>query len=72
MKKTFKMENLDCANCASKMENAIKKLEGVNNAAVNFMSQKLMIEAADGDFNQILSDVIKICAKIEPDCRILH
>ncbi|MBQ9590399.1 MAG: cation transporter [Butyrivibrio sp.] len=69
MKKTFKCE-VDCANCAAKMEDAIKKIEGVVNARVNFMTQKLILEAEDDMFDEILDKAIKACKKVEPDCEI--
>ena len=71
MKKVFKLEDLDCANCAAKMERAIAKIEGVISASVNFMSQKLTIEADDTKFDNIMKDVVKTCKKVEPDCRII-
>lgn len=72
MKKKFKLEDLDCANCAAKMEEAIKKLDGVTNASVSFMQQKMTIEAEDDkDFASIMDQVVKVCAKVEPDCKIL-
>lgn len=71
MKKKFKLEDLDCANCAAKMEEAIKKIEGVSDANVSFMAQKMTIEAADDRFDAIMKEVVKICAKVEPDCKIL-
>ncbi len=73
MKKRFKLENLDCANCAAKMEEGIKKLEGVTDASVSFMQQKMSIEMADdSDVDEIMDRVVKVCAKIEPDCTILR
>ncbi|MGN0144493.1 MAG: cation transporter [Clostridium sp.] len=71
MKKKFKLQDLDCANCAAKMENAIKKIEGVNDASVSFMTQKMMIDAEDEKFDEIMKKVVSICAKVEPDCTIL-
>ena len=71
MKKKFKLEDLDCANCAAKMEEAIKKIAGVNDANVSFMAQKMMIEADDDRFDEIMKEVVAVCAKVEPDCRIL-
>ena len=71
MKKTFKLIDLDCANCAAKMETAIKKLDGVTDATVSFMTQKLTIEAEDSRFDQIVQEAAKICKKVEPDCRIV-
>ena len=69
MKKTFKLVDLDCANCAQKMENAINKLPGVT-ATVSFMAQKLTIEADDVD--SIMKDVVKCVRKVEPDCQIVR
>lgn len=71
MKKKFKLQDLDCANCAAKMEDAIKKLPGVNDAAVSFMTQKMTIDAEDAQFDDIMKKVAEVCAKVEPDCRIL-
>ena len=68
MKKTFQMIDLDCANCAAKMEDAIKKLPGVKNAAVSFMTQKLTIEAEDDKFDDVVKQAVKACKKVEPDC----
>lgn len=71
MKKKFKLQDLDCANCAAKMENAIKKIDGVNDANVSFMTQKMTVDADDERFDEIMQEVVKVCAKVEPDCRIL-
>ena len=71
MKKKFKLQDLDCANCAAKMEEAIKKIDGVNDASVNFMMQKMTIDADDSKFDDIMKEVVTVCAKVEPDCIIL-
>ncbi len=71
MKKKFKLQDLDCANCAAKMEDSIKKIDGVNDASVSFMTQKMMIDADDARFDDIMKEVVKVCAKVEPDCKIL-
>ena len=71
MKKKFKLQDLDCANCAAKMEEAIKKLDGVNDASVNFMMQKMTIDAEDSRFDEIMKEVVTVCAKVDPDCKIL-
>ncbi len=71
MKKKFKLQDLDCANCAAKMEDAIKKIDGVTNASVSFMTQKMVIEADDSRFDEIMKEVVAVCAKVEPDCQIL-
>lgn len=70
MKKQYQLVDLDCANCAAKMENAIKKLDGVNSVSVNFMTQRLVIDAEDSRFDEIIGNVVKLCKKIEPDCII--
>lgn len=70
MKKTFKLQDLDCANCAAKMETEINKLEGVE-AAVSFMTQKLTVSAPDEDFDKTMKKIVKLCKKVEPDCEII-
>lgn len=72
MKKKFKLQDLDCANCAQKMEDAIKKIDGVNDAGVSFMTQKMSIDADDERFDAIMDEVVKVCKKVEPDCVILR
>lgn len=72
MKKTFKLVDLDCANCAAKMENAINKLDGVTAASVNFMAQKLTVEAPDDRFDNVMEEVVRVCKKVEPDCEIVR
>ena len=67
MKKKFKLTDLDCANCAAKMEDAIKKLDGVNDASVSFMMQKMTIDADDARFDEIMKEVVEVCKKVEPD-----
>ena len=71
MKKTFKLIDLDCANCAAKMENGIKKIDGVTDATVSFMAQKMTVEADDARFDDIMKQVVKVCKKVEPDCEIV-
>lgn len=70
MKKKFKLTNLDCANCAAKMEDAIKKIDGVSDAAVSFLMQKLTIDADEARFDAIMQEVAAVCKKVEPDCEI--
>ena len=72
MKKKFKLEDLDCANCAAKMENNIRKIDGVADATVSFMAQKMTVEAADDRFESIMDEVVKVCRKVEPDCEIVR
>lgn len=71
MKKKFKMENLDCANCAAKMETAINKIAGVKEATVSFMTQRLVIEADDDRFEEIVKEAVKACKKVDADCEVL-
>ena len=71
MKKKFELQDLDCANCAAKMEDAIKKIPGVNDANVSFMMQKMTVDAEDDKFDAIMEEVVRVCAKVEPDCKIL-
>ena len=71
MRKTFKLEDLDCAHCAGKMEEAIRKLNGVNEAKIAFFAQKITIDAEDACFDEIMNEVQKIAKSIEPDCRIV-
>ena len=70
MKKRYKLVDLDCANCAAKMEDAIKKIDGVQDATVSFMTQKLTIEAEDERFDAIMREVVAVCKKVEPDFQI--
>jgi copper chaperone CopZ len=71
MKKTFKMENLDCANCAAKMEDLIKKIDGVENAVVSFMAQKMSITADENRFDEILPQICAAVAKVDRHCSVV-
>lgn len=71
MKKTFRLVDLDCANCAAKMEDAIKKLDGVQNASVSFMTQKMTIEADDAEFDAVVKRAVDCIKKVEPDCTVI-
>ena len=70
MRKTYKLIDLDCAHCAAKMEAAIQKIDGVTEASVSFLTQKLTVEAEDSRFEEIMKQVVKACKKVEPDCVI--
>ena len=72
MRKVFKLDEIDCAVCAGKLEDAIKKLDGVQGAKINFLTQKLTLEADDDNFDAVLDAVVKLTADIEPDCEILR
>ena len=71
MKKRFKLVDLDCANCAAKMEDAIKKVDGVKDATVSFVMQKMTVEADDARFDDIMKEIAKGCKRVEPDCEIV-
>ena len=69
MKKKFKCE-IDCANCAAKVQDAILKIDGVKNASVNFMTQKFMLEADDDCFDEILKEAVRVGQRIESDFEV--
>lgn len=71
MKKSFKMEDLDCANCAAKMERAIAEIPGVNKATVSFMAQKLVLDAEDDRFDEIVIQAVRCVKKVDPDCEVI-
>ncbi len=71
MKKVYKLEDLDCANCAAKMERAIAKIDGVQSVNISFMAQRMSIEAEESRLEEIMGEVVKACRKVEPDCRII-
>ena len=72
MRKSFKLQDLDCANCAAKMEDAINKIDGVEKATVSFMTQKLTLVADDARFDAIVDEAQRICQRVEPDCTIVR
>ena len=71
MKKVFKLIDLDCANCAAKMERAINQIDGVQKATVSFMAQKLTLEADDARFDEIVREAVKCVKKVDPDCEVV-
>ncbi len=71
MKKVFKVVDLDCANCAAKMEHAINQIDGVQKATVSFMTQKITLEADDARFDDIVKQMVKCVKKVEPECEII-
>ena len=71
MKKSFKIEDLDCAHCAAKIEDEIRKLDGVNSVSVNFLAQKLVLDADDAKFGAVLKEAVDVFAKIEPDSSVI-
>ena len=71
MKKTFKLVDLDCANCAAKMEAAVQKIDGVTAASFSVLALMRMIEVDDARFDEIVKEAVRVCKKVEPDCEIL-
>ena len=69
MKKSFKLDEIDCANCARELPDT--PLEGVKSVSVNFMTQKLTLEAEDNEFEEVLDRVVEFTAEAEPDCEII-
>lgn len=70
MRKTFKLVDLDCAHCAAKIEDSVKKIEGVVNAEVNFLNQKMILEADQEHFQEVAEKAVKWIRKIEPDVKV--
>ena len=71
MKKVFVMENLDCANCAAKMEDAVWKIPGVSYVSISFMAQRMTLEADDAAFDEIAKKAAKACARVADDCCVI-
>lgn len=71
MKKVYRLEDLDCANCARKMQDAIAKIDGVSFVSISFMTQKMTLEADDENFDNIIEKVQQAISRIEPDCRLV-
>ena len=72
MRKSFRLDEIDCANCARKLQDALARVEGVTSVSVNFMTQKMTLEAADDQFDAVLDRVIRLASRIEPDCEIIR
>ena len=72
MRKTYSLEELDCANCAAKMERKIKKIKGVDDVEISFMAQKMTIAAPDDIFEDVLDKAVRLISKVEPDCRVIR
>ena len=70
MKKVIAMQDLDCANCAAKMEQSIRKIDGVVSVSINFMAQKMTLEVADDNFDEVIAKIKAAVKKIEPDCKL--
>ncbi len=72
MRRSFKLQDLDCANCAAKMECGIQKIDGVNSATISFMTQKLVVDVEDSKFDEVMDEIVRVCARVEPDTVILR
>ena len=72
MRKSYRLDEIDCANCARKLQEELAKLDGVDAVSVNFMTQKLTLSAADDRFDDVLGRVVALATKIEPDCEIIR
>lgn len=72
MRKSYKLDEIDCANCARKIQDKIAALDGVQDASVNFMAQKLTLQAEDAEFDAVLDRVVALVSDIEPDCEIIR
>ncbi len=71
MKKVYELDEVDCANCARKMQEAVAKIDGVDSVTVNFFTQKMTLEAADDKFDAVLKEALKVLKKVEPDCEVI-
>ena len=72
MRKSFRLDEIDCANCARKLQDELARVDGVDAVSVNFMTQKLTLSAADDRFDDVLSRVVARAARLEPDCKIIR
>ncbi len=72
MRKSFRLDEIDCANCALKLQDALARVDGVRSVSVSFMTQKLTLEAEDARFDAVLDQVVKVAARVEPDCEIIR
>ena len=72
MRKSFRLDEIDCANCARKLQDELVRLDGVDAVSVNFMTQKLTLTATDERFDEVLDRVIALVARVEPDCEIIR
>ena len=70
MKRKYKLDEIDCANCALKLENAIREVKGVSGVKVNYVMQKMTLEADDAAFDKVEKEVLTLCRRMEPDMDI--
>ena len=71
MKKTYRIENLCCANCAAKIERELNRIPGITSASVNFMTLRLSVQSETEDWDGLMRDVLRVFRKIEPDCSVI-
>lgn len=71
MKKQIRISNLDCANCAAKIEREINKIEGVNEAALSFIAGRLVLDVEEEKYENVKNEIVKIAKKVEPDVQLL-
>ena len=72
MRKSFRLDEIDCANCARKLQDELAKIDGVDAVSVNFLTQKLTLTAADERFDEVFDRVVALAARVEPDCEIVR
>ena len=72
MRKSFKLDEIDCANCARKLQDELARLDGVDAVSVNFLTQKLTLSAADERFDDVFERVVALVTRVEPDCEIIR
>lgn len=72
MKKKYKLDEIDCANCALKLEDAVRGIHGVTNVKVNYMMQKLTLEADDSQFHKVEKEMYAVCKRMEPDMDVME
>ena len=72
MRKSFRLDEIDCANCARKLQDELARLDGVDAVSVNSLTQKLPLSAADESFDDVLERVVALAARVEPDCEIIR
>lgn len=70
MKRNYRLNGLDCANCGAKLENKISKIKGVNEVSISFMTLKMVIDIDDNDFDNVFCEVERVIAKFEPDIKL--
>lgn len=70
MRRATRINGLDCANCAAKLENEIKKIDGVSNVSISFLTQRIVLDIDDGKAENVIREIKRVCKKVEPDAEI--